>query len=157
MPKFIFISGGVISGIGKGTTTSSLALLLKLRGLKTTIVKIDGYLNVDAGLMSPHEHGEVFVTDDGAETDLDIGNYERFLDTSMTYFNNITSGKIYQKILEKERRGMYLGKTVQVIPHVTDEIKKWIFKCAEGFDVAFVEIGGIVGDIESMAFIEAAR
>lgn len=157
MTKFIFVTGGVISGIGKGITTSSIAALCKARGIKTTVIKVDGYLNIDAGLMSPYEHGEVFVTQDGAETDLDIGNYERFLDQDLLAVNNITSGKIYQSILTKERRGEYLGKTVQVIPHVTNEIKDWMFKASEGFDLVLIEIGGIVGDIESMAFIEAIR
>lgn len=157
MVKYIFLTGGVISSLGKGITSASLGALLSERNIKTTIIKIDGYLNLDAGLMSPYEHGEVFVTDDGAETDLDIGNYERFLNTSLTNKNNITSGKIYLEVIKKERRGEYLGKTVQVIPHVTNEIKNWIKNVSSGFDVSIIEIGGVVGDIESMSFIEAAR
>ena len=157
MTKYIFITGGVISSLGKGVTTASLAAILKARGIKVSVVKIDGYLNIDAGLMSPYEHGEVFVTSDGGETDLDLGNYERFIDAEMTKDNNITSGKIYQKILSKERRGEYLGKTVQYNPHVTDEIKDWLKRVGKPFDILLVEIGGIVGDFESMPFIEAAR
>lgn len=157
MVKYIFLTGGVISSLGKGITSASLGALLSDRNLKTTIIKIDGYLNLDAGLMSPYEHGEVFVTDDGAETDLDVGNYERFLNTSLSNRNNITSGKIYLQVIKKERRGEYLGKTVQVIPHVTNEIKDWIKSASKGFDVSIIEIGGVAGDIESMSFIEAAR
>lgn len=157
MVKFVFLTGGVISSLGKGITSASLGALFTARGLNTTIVKIDGYLNIDAGLMSPYEHGEVFVTADGGETDLDIGHYERFLGTHLSKNNNITSGKIYMSVIQKERRGEFLGKTVQVIPHITEEIKEWIFRVADGFDVCIVEIGGVVGDIESMAFLEAVR
>lgn len=157
MVKFVFLTGGVISSLGKGITSASLGALFTARKLRTTIIKIDGYLNIDAGLMSPYEHGEVFVTDDGGETDLDIGHYERFLGTHLSKSNNITSGKIYMNVIEKERRGEFLGKTVQVIPHITEEIKEWILRVAEGFEVCIVEIGGVVGDIESMAFLEAVR
>ena len=155
--NYIFLTGGVISSLGKGITTSSISALLKSRGFSISVIKIDGYLNYDAGLMSPYEHGEVFVTEDGGETDLDIGNYERFIDQNLTKENNITSGKIYFNILRKERRGEYLGKTVQVVPHVVDEIKECIFRQGEGKDFVIVEIGGVVGDMESMSFIEAAR
>ena len=155
--KFIFLTGGVISSLGKGLTTSSLATIMKSRKLKVNIIKVDGYLNIDAGLMSPYEHGEVFVTEDGGETDLDIGNYERFLDQNFKQNNNITSGKIYLNVIKKERKGGYLGKTVQVVPHVTNEIKEWFRREGKGFDVVLVEIGGVVGDIENMSFIEAAR
>lgn len=157
MTKFVFLTGGVISSLGKGITAASLGALFTARKLRTTIVKVDGYLNVDAGLMSPYEHGEVFVTADGGETDLDIGHYERFLGMHLSKHNNITSGKIYMSVMQKERRGEYLGKTVQVIPHITGEIKEWLLAAADGFDVCIVEIGGVVGDIESMSFLEAAR
>ena len=158
--KYIFITGGVVSGLGKGITASSLGRLLKNRGYKVVNQKFDPYLNVDPGTMSPHEHGEVFVTDDGAETDLDLGHYERFTDESLTKDSSVTSGKIYQSIITKERRGDYLGKTVQVIPHVTNEIKENIYsfeKKNKNIDVVITELGGTVGDIESLAFIEAIR
>jgi len=157
--KFIIVTGGVMSGLGKGITTSSLGVLLKSRGLKVVPVKIDPYLNVDAGTMNPYQHGEVFVLDDGAEVDLDLGNYERFLDVSLTGDNNITTGKVYRAVIDKERNGDYLGKTVQIIPHVTDEIKDRLRKIGEkyGADVVLVEVGGTVGDIEGMPFLEAVR
>ncbi|NPV88568.1 CTP synthase [Coprothermobacteraceae bacterium] len=155
--KFIFVTGGVLSSVGKGIVGASLGTLFKARGYKTTAVKMDPYLNVDAGTMSPYQHGEVFVTEDGAETDLDLGHYERFLDENLAGRNNITSGKIYSKIIGKERKGDYLGSTVQVIPHVTDAIKESIIDAAVGYDVAIVEIGGTVGDIESLPFLEAVR
>ncbi len=157
--KYIIVTGGVISGLGKGITTSSIAKILKTRGLKVTAIKIDPYLNYDAGTMNPYQHGEVFVLDDGGEVDLDLGNYERFLDTSLSFDHNITTGKIYRTVIERERKGEYLGKTVQIIPHVTEEIKKRIKKIAikTQADVTVIEIGGTVGDIESMPFLEAAR
>ena len=155
--KYIFITGGVVSSLGKGITASSIGRLLKARNFKVNMIKIDPYLQIDAGTMSPYEHGEVFVTDDGGETDLDIGNYERFIDVSLRADNNITAGKIYKTVLEKERRGDYLGKTVQVIPHITDEIKERIRRLGEGYDITIVEIGGTVGDIESLPFLEAIR
>ncbi|CAB3288541.1 CTP synthetase [Methanocaldococcus lauensis] len=155
--KFIFITGGVISSLGKGITAASLGRLLKARGFKVNMVKIDPYLQIDAGTMSPYEHGEVFVTEDGGETDLDLGHYERFIDENLTKHNNITTGKIYWSVLTKERRGEYLGKTVQVIPHITNEIKDWIKKLGENYDITIVEIGGTVGDIESLPFLEAIR
>ncbi len=155
--KFIFVSGGVVSSLGKGLASASIGTLLEARGLKITIQKLDPYLNVDPGTMNPTQHGEVFVTDDGAETDLDLGHYERFLSQRMSRLNNATSGQIYQTVIQKERRGEYLGGTVQVIPHVTDEIKSRILACAEGVDVLLVEIGGTVGDIESLPFLEAIR
>ncbi|ASJ10928.1 CTP synthetase [Thermococcus sp. P6] len=157
MAKFIFVTGGVVSGLGKGITSASLGMLMKARGFKTTNVKIDPYLNYDAGTMNPYQHGEVFVLDDGGEVDLDLGNYERFLDTSLTSDHNITTGKVYSAVIEKERRGDYLGATVQVIPHVTGEIKERIKAIARDYEVVVVEIGGTVGDIESMPFLEAAR
>ncbi|ASI99805.1 glutamine hydrolyzing CTP synthase [Thermococcus celer] len=157
MTKFIFVTGGVVSGLGKGITSASLGMLLKARGFRTTNIKIDPYLNYDAGTMNPYQHGEVFVLDDGGEVDLDLGNYERFLDTSLTFDHNITTGKVYSAVIEKERRGDYLGATVQVIPHVTNEIKERIRGIAREHDVVVVEIGGTVGDIESMPFLEAAR
>jgi len=157
MVKYIFITGGVVSGLGKGITSSSIGLLMKARGFKTTNIKIDPYLNYDAGTMNPYQHGEVFVLDDGGEVDLDLGNYERFLDTSLTFDHNITTGKVYSAVIEKERRGDYLGATVQVIPHITNEIKERIRKIAKNYEVVIVEIGGTVGDIESMPFLEAAR
>ncbi|MGQ9724263.1 MAG: CTP synthase [Tepidimonas sp.] len=157
MTKYVFVTGGVVSSLGKGIASASLAALLESRGLNVTLIKLDPYLNVDPGTMSPFQHGEVFVTDDGAETDLDLGHYERFITTRMTRFNNFTTGQIYKSVLEKERRGDYLGKTVQVIPHVTNEIQAFIQRGAEGVDVAIVEIGGTVGDIESLPFLEAAR
>jgi CTP synthase len=155
--KFIFVSGGVVSSLGKGLAAASIGSLLEARGLKITIQKLDPYLNVDPGTMNPQQHGEVFVTDDGAETDLDLGHYERFLSQRMSRLNNATSGQIYLSVIQKERRGEYLGGTVQVIPHVTDEIKARILECAQGVDVAIVEIGGTVGDIESLPFLEAVR
>ena len=157
--KFIIVTGGVMSGLGKGITTSSIGVLLKSRGLKVVPIKIDPYLNVDAGTMNPYQHGEVFVLDDGAEADLDLGNYERFLDVNLGGDNNITTGKIYRAVIDKERNGDYLGKTVQIIPHVTDEIKDRLRRVGEreGADVVLVEVGGTVGDIEGMPFLEAMR
>jgi len=155
--KFIFVSGGVVSSLGKGLASASIGSLLEARGLKITIQKLDPYLNVDPGTMNPMQHGEVFVTDDGSETDLDLGHYERFLSQRMSRLNNATSGQIYQSVIQKERRGEYLGATVQVIPHVTDEIKTRILECAGDVDVLIVEIGGTVGDIESLPFLEAVR
>jgi len=157
--KLIVVTGGVISGLGKGITTSSIGKLLQVRGLKVTVIKIDPYINYDAGTMNPYQHGEVFVLDDGTEVDLDLGNYERFLDISLTTENNITTGKVYQSVIEKERKGDYLGKTVQIIPHITDEIKRRIKRVANltNADVVLVEVGGTVGDIESMPFLEALR
>ena len=157
MTKFVFVTGGVVSSLGKGIASASLAAILESRGLKVTLIKLDPYLNVDPGTMSPFQHGEVFVTDDGAETDLDLGHYERFITTRMKRSNNFTSGQIYMSVLEKERRGDYLGKTVQVIPHVTNEIQDFIKRGAADVDVAIVEIGGTVGDIESLPFLEAVR
>lgn len=158
MTKFIFVTGGVVSSLGKGITAASVASTLEARGLKVTMTKLDPYINVDPGTMSPFQHGEVFVTEDGAETDLDLGYYERFLSRSkMSKANNFTSGRIYQTVLEKERRGDYLGATVQVIPHITDEIKHRILQSGEGHDIAMIEIGGTVGDIESLPFMEAVR
>ena len=162
MTKFVFVTGGVVSSLGKGIASASLAALLESRGLKVTLIKLDPYINVDPGTMSPFQHGEVFVTDDGAETDLDLGHYERFIETRMKKTNNFTTGKIYQSVLEKERRGDYLGKTVQVIPHVTNEIQEFVKRGAgigtdQAVDVAIVEIGGTVGDIESLPFLEAVR
>ena len=158
MTKFVFVTGGVVSSLGKGIASASLAAILESRGLKVTLIKLDPYLNVDPGTMSPFQHGEVFVTDDGAETDLDLGHYERFITTRMRRSNNFTTGQIYKSVLEKERRGDYLGKTVQVIPHVTNEIQDFVRKGAdEKMDVAIVEIGGTVGDIESLPFLEAVR
>jgi CTP synthase len=155
--KYIFVSGGVVSSLGKGLAAASIGSLLEARGLKITIQKLDPYLNVDPGTMNPQQHGEVFVTDDGAETDLDLGHYERFLSQRMSRHNNATSGQIYLSVIQKERRGEYLGGTVQVIPHVTDEIKARILECSQDVDVAIVEIGGTVGDIESLPFLEAVR
>ncbi|KTD67260.1 MULTISPECIES: CTP synthase [Legionella] len=157
MTNFIFITGGVVSSLGKGIAAASLAAVLEARGLKVTMIKLDPYINVDPGTMSPFQHGEVFVTNDGAETDLDLGHYERFVNTTMTKRNNFTSGKIYENVIKKERKGDYLGGTVQVIPHITNEIKRCIKLGADGFDVAMVEIGGTVGDIESLPFLEAIR
>lgn len=155
--KFIFVTGGVLSSLGKGLAAASISALLESRGLKVTNQKLDPYINVDPGTMSPFQHGEVFVTDDGAETDLDLGHYERFTSTRMGKRNNLTTGQVYFSVINKERHGDYLGKTVQVIPHITNEIKDFIRKTAEGFDVAIVEIGGTVGDIESLPFLEAIR
>ncbi len=159
MTKFVFVTGGVVSSLGKGIASASLAAILESRGLKVTLIKLDPYLNVDPGTMSPFQHGEVFVTEDGAETDLDLGHYERFITTRMKRSNNFTTGQIYKSVLEKERRGDYLGKTVQVIPHVTNEIQDFVRRGAEStkVDVAIVEIGGTVGDIESLPFLEAVR
>ncbi|MCH8319892.1 MAG: CTP synthase [Acidobacteria bacterium] len=155
--KFIFVTGGVLSSLGKGLASASIGCLLESRGLTVTVLKLDPYINVDPGTMSPFQHGEVFVTDDGAETDLDLGHYERFMDVRLTRDNNSTTGKIYQTVIEKERRGDYLGKTVQVIPHITNEIKATIKKLSDHLDVVIVEIGGTVGDIESLPFLEAIR
>ncbi len=157
MTKFIFVTGGVVSSLGKGIASASLGAILEARGLKVTLLKLDPYINVDPGTMSPFQHGEVFVTDDGAETDLDLGHYERYVRTRMSKANNFTTGRIYENVIRKERRGDYLGGTVQVIPHVTDEIKRCIKVGAKGADVALVEIGGTVGDIESLPFLEAIR
>ena len=162
MTKFVFVTGGVVSSLGKGIASASLAALLESRGLKVTLIKLDPYLNVDPGTMSPFQHGEVFVTEDGAETDLDLGHYERFIETRMRKSNNFTTGQIYKSVLEKERRGDYLGKTVQVIPHVTNEIQDFVkrgagFGTPDAVDVAIVEVGGTVGDIESLPFLEAVR
>ncbi|WP_133127846.1 CTP synthase [Legionella nagasakiensis] len=157
MTRYIFVTGGVVSSLGKGIAAASLAAILEARNLKVTLIKLDPYINVDPGTMSPFQHGEVFVTQDGAETDLDLGHYERFVRTTMTKLNNFTSGKIYENVIKKERRGDYLGGTVQVIPHITNEIKRCIKLGADGFDVAMVEIGGTVGDIESLPFLEAIR
>ena len=155
--KFIFVTGGVLSSLGKGLASASIGCLLEARGFTVTVLKLDPYINVDPGTMSPFQHGEVFVTDDGAETDLDLGHYERFMDVRLTRDNNSTTGKIYQTVIEKERRGDYLGKTVQVIPHITNEIKATIKKLSDHLDVVIVEIGGTVGDIESLPFLEAIR
>jgi CTP synthase len=155
--KFIFVTGGVVSSLGKGLAASSLGALLESRGLKVTIFKMDPYINVDPGTMSPFQHGEVFVTDDGAETDLDLGHYERFLSTRMSRKSNFTTGQVYEQVIQNERKGEYLGGTVQVIPHITDEIKRRILIAAEGYDIAIGEVGGTVGDIESLPFLEAIR
>ena len=159
MKKYIFVTGGVVSGLGKGITAASLGRLLKARGLKVAAQKLDPYINVDPGTMSPYQHGEVFVTEDGAETDLDLGHYERFIDEDLTKYSNLTSGKVYWNVLNKERRGEYLGSTVQVIPHVTNEIKEFVYRAGEetDADVVITEIGGTIGDIESQPFLEAVR
>ena len=162
MIKYIFVTGGVVSSLGKGIAAASLAAILESRGLKVTMLKLDPYINVDPGTMSPFQHGEVFVTEDGAETDLDLGHYERFVTAKMRKANNFTTGQIYDSVIRKERRGEYLGKTVQVIPHITNEIQAFIERGAlssyDGHaDVAIVEIGGTVGDIESLPFLEAVR
>ncbi|MGY1489710.1 CTP synthase [Methylobacillus pratensis] len=157
MTKFVFVTGGVVSSLGKGIAAASLGAILESRGIKVTMLKLDPYINVDPGTMSPFQHGEVFVTDDGAETDLDLGHYERFISARMGKRNNFTTGQIYETVIKKERRGEYLGKTVQVIPHITDEIKAHVKRGAEGADVAIVEVGGTVGDIESLPFLEAIR
>ncbi len=157
MNRFVFVTGGVVSSLGKGIAAASLGAILEARGLKVTMLKLDPYINVDPGTMSPFQHGEVFVTDDGAETDLDLGHYERFIRTRMSQKNNFTAGRVYEDVLRKERHGDYLGGTVQVIPHITDEIKHKIMSGAQGVDVAIVEIGGTVGDIESLPFLEAVR
>ncbi|MBR3362879.1 MAG: CTP synthase [Bacilli bacterium] len=159
MTKYVFVTGGVVSGLGKGITASSIALLLKARGYKVFMQKFDPYINVDPGTMSPYQHGEVFVTADGSETDLDLGHYERFIDEELNYTSNITTGKIYSSVIEKERRGDYLGATVQIVPHITNEIKNKVYEAGHtsGADVVITEIGGTIGDIESVAFIEALR
>src|SRR6266436_2393377 len=157
MPKYVFVTGGVVSSLGKGLAASSIGALLEARGLRVTLIKLDPYINVDPGTMSPFQHGEVFVTDDGAETDLDLGHYERFTHAHLSQANNWTSGRIYREVIDKERRGDYLGKTVQVIPHVTNEIKDAIRKVSNDVDVVVVEVGGTVGDIESLPFLEAIR
>ena len=157
--KYIFVTGGVVSGLGKGITAASLGRLLKSRGLKVASQKLDPYINVDPGTMSPYQHGEVYVTEDGAETDLDLGHYERFIDENLNKYSNLTSGKVYWNVLNKERRGEYLGETVQVIPHITNEIKSFIYNVGKetGADVVITEVGGTTGDIESQPFIEAIR
>lgn len=157
--KFIFVTGGVVSGLGKGITAASLGRLLKARGLKVAAQKLDPYINVDPGTMSPYQHGEVYVTEDGAETDLDLGHYERFIDEDLNKYSNLTTGKVYWNVLNKERRGEYLGSTVQVIPHITNEIKEFVYSVAQKThaDVVITEIGGTIGDIESQPFLEAAR
>ena len=159
MPKYIFVTGGVVSGLGKGITAASLGRLLKARGLKVAAQKLDPYINVDPGTMSPYQHGEVYVTEDGAETDLDLGHYERFIDEDLNKYSNLTTGKVFSNVLQKERQGGYLGSTVQIIPHVTDEIKHFIYRVGEktDADVVITEIGGTIGDIESQPFIEAIR
>ena len=159
-PKFIFVTGGVVSSLGKGITAASLGRLLKCRGLRVCIQKFDPYINVDPGTMNPYQHGEVFVTDDGAETDLDLGHYERFIDENLTQASNVTSGRVYKTVIDRERRGEYLGATIQVIPHITNEIKRNILAVARTGnppDVIITEIGGTVGDIESLPFLEAVR
>ena len=158
MTKYIFVTGGVVSGLGKGITAASLGRLLKSRGLKVAAQKLDPYINVDPGTMSPYQHGEVYVTEDGLETDLDLGHYERFIDEDLNRFSNLTTGKVYWNVLSKERRGEYLGQTVQVIPHVTNEIKEFIYRVGQqsGADVVITEIGGTTGDIESQPYLEAA-
>src|SRR5213075_1674828 len=157
--KYIFITGGVVSSLGKGVAASSVGAILEARGFTVTLMKFDPYINVDPGTMSPYQHGEVFVTDDGAETDLDLGHYERFIDENLTQLSNVTTGRIYQAVIAKERRGDYLGGTVQVIPHITNEIKERIVRVASDRDpdVVIVEVGGTVGDIESLPFLEAIR
>ena len=159
MTKYIFVTGGVVSGLGKGITAASLGRLLKARGLKVAAQKLDPYINVDPGTMSPYQHGEVFVTDDGAETDLDLGHYERFIDENLTFNSSVSSGKVYWNVLNRERRGDYLGGTVQIIPHITNEIKSYIYNLAKSTeaDVVITEIGGTTGDIESQPFLEAIR
>lgn len=157
--KYIFVTGGVVSGLGKGITAASLGRLLKARGLKVAAQKLDPYINVDPGTMSPYQHGEVYVTEDGAETDLDLGHYERFIDENLNKYSNLTTGKVYWNVLNKERRGEYLGSTVQVIPHITNEIKEFVYSVAKktDADVVITEIGGTIGDIESQPFLEAVR
>jgi CTP synthase len=155
--KFVFVTGGVVSSLGKGLVSASIGALMENRGLRVANIKLDPYINVDAGTMNPFQHGEVFVTDDGAETDLDLGHYERFVSTRMSKLNNVTTGQIYHTVISKERAGEYLGGTIQVIPHITDEIKRRILACAEGLDLLIVEVGGTVGDIESLPFLEAIR
>ncbi|HEV2844780.1 MAG TPA: CTP synthase, partial [Thermoanaerobaculia bacterium] len=155
--KYIFVTGGVVSSLGKGVAAASVGAILEARGFSVTLMKFDPYINVDPGTMSPYQHGEVFVTDDGAETDLDLGHYERFTHNQATKRHNYTTGRIYSSVIDKERRGDYLGKTVQVIPHITDEIKEAMRRVADEHDVVIVEIGGTVGDIESLPFLEAIR
>jgi CTP synthase len=155
--KYIFVTGGVVSSLGKGLASASIGALLENRGLRVSNMKLDPYINVDPGTMNPMQHGEVFVTEDGAETDLDLGHYERFTSATMRKINNVTAGRIYHSVITKERRGEYLGGTVQVIPHISDEIKDRIHRCAEGNDILIVEVGGTVGDIESLPFLEAIR
>ncbi|MBT5986325.1 MAG: CTP synthase, partial [Nitrospina sp.] len=155
--KYIFVTGGVLSSLGKGIAAASIGSLLECSGLKITLLKLDPYINVDPGTMNPLQHGEVFVTDDGAETDLDLGHYERFTNATMRRVNNVTAGKIYHNVIQKERRGEYLGSTVQVIPHITDEIKNYIREVGKDVDVVICEVGGTVGDIESLPFLEAIR
>src|SRR4030095_8181557 len=157
MGKYIFVTGGVVSSLGKGLASASIGNLLESRGLKITFLKLDPYINVDPGTMNPYQHGEVYVTDDGAETDLDLGHYERYTSLTLTKENNYTTGRIYNSVITKERRGDYLGGTVQVVPHITDEIKQCIMRVSQGMDVTIVEIGGTVGDIESLPFLEAIR
>ncbi len=159
MTKYIFVTGGVVSGLGKGITAASLGRLLKMRGLKVAAQKLDPYINVDPGTMSPFQHGEVYVTEDGAETDLDLGHYERFIDEDLNKYSNLTTGKVYWNVLNKERRGEYLGSTVQVIPHITNEIKEFVYRVGKKTeaDVVITEIGGTIGDIESQPFLEAVR
>ena len=159
MTKYVFVTGGVVSGLGKGITASSLALLLKQRGYKIFMQKFDPYINVDPGTMSPYQHGEVFVTADGTETDLDLGHYERFIDEELNYTSNITTGKIYKSVIDKERKGDYLGATVQIVPHITNEIKNKVYEAglSSKADIVITEIGGTIGDIESQAFIESLR
>ena len=159
MTKYIFVTGGVVSGLGKGITAASLGRLLKARGLKVAAQKLDPYINIDPGTMSPYQHGEVYVTEDGAETDLDLGHYERFIDENLNKYSNLTTGKVYETVLSKERRGEYLGHTVQTIPHVTEEIKRFIYAVGKktNADVVITEIGGTTGDIESQPFLETIR
>ena len=159
MAKYIFVTGGVISSLGKGIASASIGKILENRGLKVSLIKLDPYINVDPGTMNPYQHGEVYVTEDGAETDLDLGHYERFTNARMTRFNNTTTGQVYNAVISRERKGDYLGKTIQVIPHITNEIKDRIRKVAEvsGADIIIIEIGGTVGDIEGLPFLEAAR
>src|SRR6185437_4245254 len=157
MPKYIFVTGGVVSGVGKGITTASLGRILKSRGVSVSIQKLDPYLNIDPGTMSPYQHGEVFVTSDGAETDLDLGHYERFIDQDLTRESSVTTGQIYQTVIAKERRGDYLGGTIQAVPHLTNEIKARIRAVAVDADVVIIEVGGTVGDIESQPYLEAIR
>lgn len=159
MKKYIFVTGGVVSGLGKGITAASLGRLLKARGLKVAAQKLDPYINVDPGTMSPYQHGEVYVTEDGAETDLDLGHYERFIDEDLNKFSNLTTGKVYANVISRERQGGYLGNTVQTIPHITDEIKRFIYSVGDktDADVVITEIGGTIGDMESQPFIDAIR
>src|SRR5512136_1388161 len=157
MSKYIFVTGGVISSLGKGIACASIGKILESRGLKVAMMKLDPYINMDPGTMNPYQHGEVFVTKDGAETDLDLGHYERFIDEDLTQDNNLTTGQIYSSVIEKERKGQFLGGTIQVVPHITGEIKNRIRKLQKGEDVVITEIGGTVGDIEGMPYLEAAR